>query len=117
MASILPIKRNIVKKFESLIGKFLWKGAILRVSLDELKNKKLAGGLQLPCLATMGKALLTSQCVRLLKSENTRYISHIDYWLGPLLQNILPGMGQGGVLCAEMVRLLLCQLDYSLQPV
>jgi len=84
VASILPIKAAYIKKFESLIGQFLWKGkyACLRVAFDDLKNKKLSGGLQLPCLTTMGRALLTSQCLRLLKSDNSRYVGHQDYWLG-----------------------------------
>ena len=95
VASILPLKACFVKKFESLIGKFIWKGpfSFLRVPYDELKNQKLEGGLLLPCLATMGRALLTSQCIRLLRNGNRRYVNHIDYWLGSLLGNIIPGMG------------------------
>ena len=50
----------MVKKFESLMGKFIWNssGRILRVALDEVKNDKLLGGLKLPCLANMADALL-----------------------------------------------------------
>ena len=57
VASILPVKPEVVKKFESLIGKYLWNfsGRMLRVSIDEMKNKKLEGGLNLPCLASMAK--------------------------------------------------------------
>ena len=60
--SILPIKSCMIKKFESLIGKFIWQGSgkILRVAIEELKNDHLAGGLNLPCLATMSKSLLIS---------------------------------------------------------
>ena len=60
MAAILPIRPSLVKKFESLMGKFLWKfsGKVLRVALDEVKNVKLAGGLNLPCLASMADSLL-----------------------------------------------------------
>merc|ERR1712142_805517 len=63
VASILPVTPNIVKKFESLMGKFIWSrsGRILRVALDEIKNKKLEGGLQLPCLASMANSLLVLQ--------------------------------------------------------
>ena len=95
VASILPLKSCFIKKFESLIGKFIWKGpfSLLRVPLDELKNRKLEGGLSLPCLATMGRALLTSQCVRLLRSDDRRYVSHIEYWLGALIGNVIPGIG------------------------
>ena len=68
VASILPVTPNVVKKFESLMGKFIWSksGRILRIALDEIKNKKQDGGLQLPCLASMADSLLVSQCVRLV---------------------------------------------------
>merc|ERR1712240_325663 len=68
VASILPVTPNVVKKFESLMGKFIWSksGRILRVALDEIKNRKLDGGLQLPCLASMADSLLVSQCGTLI---------------------------------------------------
>ena len=52
----------MVKKFESLMGKFIWQGSgkILRVAFGELKNQHLAGGLNMPCLTTMSEALHTS---------------------------------------------------------
>ena len=70
ISSIPLIKPSFVKKFESLIGRFIWKrsGKILRVVIAELKNDHLSGKLNVPCLATMGDALLTTQCVRLLRS-------------------------------------------------
>ena len=42
VASILPIRTSLVKKFESLMGNFIWKGSgkVLRVALEELKNDK-----------------------------------------------------------------------------
>ena len=95
VASILPIRSSYVKSFETIIRKFIWKGSfsVMKVALDELKNKKLKGGLQLPCLSTMGRSLLISQCLRLLKYGDRRYVCHLDYWLGTLLSNILPNMG------------------------
>ena len=97
VSAILPIKPAMVKKFESLIGKFIWKGSgkVLRVALNELKNVHLAGGLNLPCLATMSDALLSSQCVRLLKSGDAKSMKHMDYWIGSLLASVVTGFGQG----------------------
>ena len=43
----------------------------------------------------MGQALLTSQCLRLLKTGDKRYVCHLDYWLGALLGNVMPDMGIG----------------------
>ena len=41
VASILPVPSNVVKKFESLMGKFIWSksGRILRIALEDIKNK------------------------------------------------------------------------------
>ena len=86
----------MVKKFESLMGKFIWNssGRILRVALDEIKNEKSAGGLKLPCLASMADALLFSQCIRLIRSGDRKTVQHFDFWLGDLLVSLVPGMGQ-----------------------
>ena len=96
VAAILPVKPSMVKKFESLMGKFIWNssGRILRVALDEVKNEKSAGGLKLPCLASMADALLFSQCIRLIRSGDRKTVQHFDFWLGDLLVSLVPGMGQ-----------------------
>ena len=96
VASILPVTPNIVKKFESLMGKFIWSksGRILRIALDEIKNRKLDGGLQLPCLASMADSLLVSQCVRLINSGDKKSLQHLSFWLGDLLGTLIPGLGQ-----------------------
>ena len=94
VASILPVTPNVVKKFESLMGKFIWSksGRILRIALDEIKNKKLDGGLQLPCLASMADSLLFSQCVRLINSGDKKSLQHLSFWLGNLLGDLIPGL-------------------------
>ena len=95
VASILPMRKGIVKKLESMIGKFLWSGlGIMKIALDELKNPKSQGGLGLPCILSMNKALMSSQCLRLLRSQDEKSIAHLDFWMGPLLTDIFPMMGQ-----------------------
>ena len=97
ISSILPIRAAMVKKFESLMGKFIWQGSgkVLRVAIGELKNIHLAGGLNLPCLATMSDALLSSQCVRLIRCGDEKTMKHLDYWIGSLLAAVVPWLGQG----------------------
>ena len=56
---------------------------------------KLAGGLNLPCLASMADSLLASQCIRMLKSGDMKSLGHLDFWLGDLLVAVCPWMGQG----------------------
>ena len=78
------------------MGKFIWNfsGKVLRIALDEIKNEKSVGGLKLPCLASMADALLFSQCIRLIRSGDKRSVQHFDFWLGDLLVDLVPGMGQ-----------------------
>merc|ERR1712240_948464 len=96
VASILPVPPNFVKKINSIMGKFIWtkSGRILRIALDDIKNKKLDGGLQLPCLASMANSLLVSQCVRLINSGDGKSLQHLSFWLGDLLGSLIPGLGQ-----------------------
>ena len=62
--------------------------------MDEIKNKKLEGGLQLPCLASMANSLLFSQCVRLINSGDKKSLQHLSFWLSDLLCNLIPGFVQ-----------------------
>ena len=99
MASVLPMKPVVLNKFEKLNGKYLWdfSGNILRVAISEMKNKKLEGGLNLPCLASMADALLLSQFVRLIRSGDKKTLEHVHYWLGNILEMLVPDIvhGQG----------------------
>ena len=97
VAAVLPMKAAMVKKFESLMGKYLWKfsGRMLRVAIDEMKNKKMNGGLNLPCLASMADSLLFSQLCRLIKSGEKKTLEHANYWLGDILQSLAPDINLG----------------------
>ena len=44
-ASVLPLPSSFVKKFESIMGSFLWVGKLERLQINELKNPRWAGGL------------------------------------------------------------------------
>ena len=94
MAAVLPMKIKMVKKFESLMGKYLWNfsGRTLRVAINEMKNKKKEGGLNLPCLASMADSLLFSQLCRLIKSGDKKTLEHVFYWLGDLLESLAPNI-------------------------
>ena len=97
VAAVLPMRVKVVKKFESLMGKYLWNfsGRTLRVAIDEMKNKKMEGGLNLPCLASMADALLFSQLCRLIKSGEKKTLEHAFYWLGDLLESLVPSINLG----------------------
>ena len=103
VAAVLPIKPEMVRKFESLMGKYIWNfsGRVLRVSIDEMKNRKLEGGLNLPCLASMADSLLFSQLCRLIKSGEKKTLEHVSYWLGDLLENLAPDTNLGQLRALE----------------
>ena len=91
------MKSEMVKKFESLMGKYIWNfsGKVLRVAIDEIKNKKMEGGLNLPCLASMADSLLFSQLCRLIRSGEKKSLGHAFYWLGDLLESLAPDINRG----------------------
>ena len=97
VASILPIRVTMIKKFEKVIGSFLWNasGKVLRVPIGELYNCIEAGGLGLPSIQSMGNSLLLSQLLRLLKSGDTKSMEHVDYWMGEILGDLEVGLGRG----------------------
>ena len=99
VASILPITKSRVQKFESLIGNFIWKssGWLLRVALSEVKNSLQKGGLNLVCVMTMCNSLLTSQFLRLLKSSHLKAQAHVNSWIGDTLSDLMPNFGQNVV--------------------
>ena len=41
----------------------------------------------------MGSALLSSQCLRLLRSGDDKSVAHLDFWLGALVADVVPGLG------------------------
>ena len=60
-ASAFPLPVKYSRKFESLMGRFLWAGKLERLQIDEIKNTRSAGGLGLPCLISKANALFLSQ--------------------------------------------------------
>ena len=55
----------------------------------------MEGGLNLPCLASMSNALLLSQFVRLIRSGDKKTFEHAHYWLGDILEMLVPNIIHG----------------------
>ena len=94
-ASALPLPTKYAKKFESLMGRFLWAGKLERLQIDEVKNLNFAGGLGLPCVYSKANALFLSQSCRLLVDSASKQFGHIKYWLGLHLRDFIPIMSVG----------------------
>ena len=93
-ASALPLPASYAKKFESLMGSFLWVGKLEKLKIDEVKNDRSQGGLGLPCVASKAKALFLKQTFRLLDPSSKQY-GHLRYWLGLHLRDYFPNMAAG----------------------
>ena len=86
----------MARKFETLLGKFIWgSGWLLRVALEEVKLKPEKGGLNLACVSRMCSSLLTSQFLRLLRSSDEKSFAHVAYWIGDTLADLVPGIENG----------------------
>ena len=97
LASILPVNKTMVSKFESALGNFLWKksGWLLQVALNEVKNMPVKGRLGLFCIDGMCNSLMLSQFLKLLKSNDTKSLAHISFWIGDSLADLLLGADNG----------------------
>ena len=94
-ASALPLPSNYLKKFESLMGSFLWIGRLERLQLDEVKNSLFAGGLDLPCIFSKANSLFLKQTCRWLLDSASRQYGHLKYWVGLHLREFFPDMAVG----------------------
>ena len=111
VASILPLRKTMLKKFEKEMGNFLWRasGRVLRVPIGEVVNAHEAGGLGLPCLQSMCSSLLLSQLLRLLDSGDRKSIGHVQYWLGQVIGDMMVGLGR--VQFAEVIPAYFTELE------
>ena len=76
-ASALPLPTSFGKKFESLMGRFLWAGKLERLQIDEVKNPRSSGGLGLPCVWSKSNALFLRQTCRLISDPDSKQYCHV----------------------------------------
>jgi exonuclease III len=92
-ASAIPLPERYAAKFESEMIRFLWRGKLEKLALDEVKNEVLAGGLGLPCVRSKADALFLKQTLRMLVSgPGSGVYDHISYWIGMQLRDYFPDM-------------------------
>ena len=113
-ASALPLPPKFAKKFESLLGSFLWVGKLERLQLDEVKNPLSAGGLGLPCVSSKANSLFLKQTCSLILDFESKPFGHVKFWLGLHLKHYFPVMAEGPhaeIVCPyfQHMRLLLVE--------
>ena len=95
VCQVLPLPIKFADKFEALIRKFIWTGKLEKLTLDEIKNSREEGGLNVVCIRSKADALFLRQTCRLLASPQFNSFKHVRYWIGTHLETVLPDMGTG----------------------
>ena len=94
-ASALPLPSKFAKKFESAMFRFLWRGKLEKLKIDEIKNPVLSGGLNLPCIFSKADSLFLSQTCKLLSDPSSKQYGHVKYWIGLYVGEYFPDMSTG----------------------
>ena len=92
---MLSLPTKYAKDIEAITRKFIWRGKLEQLALDEIKNTREDGGLNLVCVRSKADALFLRQTCRLLATEDFNSFKHIKYWIGHFIGDIIPAM-QGG---------------------
>ena len=95
VCQVLPLPLMFGKKIEALIRSFIWTGKLEKLALDEIKNTREEGGLNVVCVKSKADALFLRQTCRLLASPQFNAFKHVKYWIGMHLGNVLPDMRHG----------------------
>lgn len=89
LAQILPIPKKTIEYLEKLVGDFVWRGHLQRISLPELYLDTKQGGLGLPNISAKADSLFLMHIIRILRVDcPTR--DHLMYWTGISLRDRLP---------------------------
>ena len=57
VCQVLPLPFKFGKKFEALVRSFIWTGKLEKLALDEIKNSREEGGLNVVCITSKADAL------------------------------------------------------------
>ena len=91
----LPMPPDIAKRFEQLAFRFLWRGKLEKLALEEVHCSVKKGGLGLVEIRSKAEALFVKQSCRMLADHSGQSYKHIQYWLGLYLGNYLPDLRRG----------------------
>ena len=96
VAQVLPLPQAVVRKIESALSSFIFRGRHERLKLDDIENTEEEGGLGLTCVATKAECLLLRQSLRILARPEENCFRHIGYWLGHFLNEPFPSLKEQG---------------------
>ena len=94
-AQVLPLPARYAQQLESAITRFLWRGKLEKLALQEIYNPPDQGGLGVVDIRSKADALFIKQACRLLSNPEETGAKHIKYWLGLYLGRYLPELRPG----------------------
>ena len=95
LCQVLPLPGHLAAKFEYIIWRFVWVGKLEKLAMDEIKNPREQGGLNIVCVRSKADALFLRQTCRLLAEPDLNSYKHLKFWIGLYLEVALPDMGGG----------------------
>ena len=95
LCQVLPLPPAFAAKFENIMWRFIWVGKLEKLAMDEIKNPREQGGLNVVCVRSKADALFLRQACRMLAEPNLNSYKHLKYWVGLYLEEALPDMGGG----------------------
>jgi exonuclease III len=91
----LPLPDRVAKKLEQIAHKFLWRGKLEKLALQELHCSRDTGGLGLVEIRSKADALFVKQTCRILADKEGLGRMHLGYWVGLYLGNMFPDLRSG----------------------
>ena len=102
VAQVLPLPQGFLRKIESALSAFIFKGRHERLKLADIENTVEEGGLGLTCVGTKAECLLLRQSLRILERKEENCYRHMGYWLGHFLNEPFPELKEQGPVVVTM---------------
>lgn len=91
----LPLPANYASQLERMATRFLWRGKLEKLAMQEVHCKADQGGLGLVEIRSKADALFVKQACRMMANQEGNSVRHIQYWLGLYLGNLMPFLRPG----------------------
>ena len=95
LCQVLPLPPKFAAKIENIMWRFVWTGKLEKLSLDETKNPRDQGGLNIVFVRSKADALFVHQTCRMLSEPGLNSYKHLRFCIGLYLEDALPDMGDG----------------------
>ena len=92
MCQVLPLPPHFAAKIENIMWRFIWVGKLEKLALDEIKNPRDQGALNIVCVRSKADALFLRQTCRMLAEPDLNSYKHLKFWIGLYLEETSPDL-------------------------